>query len=211
MLYSLLFTSLYTHASNICNINHSGFFKHSRGFKHSRFLKHCGFIFNKQDRLRVQLSKFDNFKPVGKDECCKIINKWKLENMEDRDYRHMLDVGMRQICDYNVFPVYIHIPKAEYIVINLVTEKNVNIINILDRKNNTNYIDKVILKYHVFLVQYNYNPNYYELKSQNMKHFLNIFFLNFLSDQENKLIYFQKNDYIRFLEEDTKKRGGDIS
>ena len=203
MLYSFLFATLYTDASNICNINHNGF------LKHSRVLKHSGFIFNKQDRLRVQLSKFDNFKPVGKDECCKIINKWKLENMEDRDYRHMLDVGMRQICDYNVFPVYIHIPKAEYIVINLVTEKNVNIINIIDRKNNTNYIDKVILKYHVFLVQYNYNPNYYELKSHNMKHFLNIFFLNFLSEQENKLIYFQKNDYIRFLEEDTKKRGGD--
>ena len=43
-------------------------------------------------------------------------------------------------------------------------------------ENNTNYIDNTILEYHVFLVQYNYNPNYYELKSQNMKHFFNIFF-----------------------------------
>ena len=125
------------------------------------------------------------------------------------EYRQTLDVGMRQICDYNVFPLLIRIPNAEYIVINLVSDKNVNIINILDRSNNTNYIDNTILEYHVFLVQYNYNPNYYELKSQNMKHFFNIFFLNFLSDQENKLIYFKKNDYIRFLEEDTKKRGGD--
>ena len=173
--------------------------------------KRCGFLLNKQDRLRLQLSKYDNFKPLGKDESCKTINKWKLENMEDREYRQMLDVGMRQICDYNVFPLLIHIPNAEYIVINLVSENNVNIINILDRKNNTNYIDNAILEYHVFLVQYNYNPNYYELKSQNMKHFFNIFFLNFLSDQENKLIYFKKNDYIRFLEEDTKKRGGDNS
>ena len=187
----MLFQSLHTYANN--NVSR----------------KHCGFLLNKQDRLRVQLSKFDNLKPLGKDECCKTINKWKLENIEDREYRQMLDVGIRQICDYNVFPLLIRIPNAEYIVINLVSDENVNIINILDRSNNTNYIDNTILEYHVFLVQYNYNPNYYELKSQNMKHFFNIFFLNFLSDQENKLIYFKKNDYIRFLEEDTKKRGGD--
>lgn len=189
----MIFQSLYTYANN--NVSR----------------KHCGFLLNKQDRIRVQLSKYDNFKPLGKDESCKTINKWKLENMEDREYRQMLDVGMRQICDYNVFPILISIPNAEYIVINLVSDNNVNIINILDRSNNTNYIDNTILEYHVFLVQYNYNPNYYELKSQNMKHFFNIFFLNFLSDQENKLIYFKKNDYIRFLEEDTKKRGGDNS
>ena len=189
----MLFQSLHTYANN--NVSR----------------KHCGFLLNKQDRLRVQLSKFDNLKPLGKDECCKTINKWKLENIEDREYRQMLDVGIRQICDYNVFPLLIRIPNAEYIVINLVSDENVNIINILDRSNNTNYIDNTILEYHVFLVQYNYNPNYYELKSQNMKHFFNIFFLNFLSDQENKLIYFKKNDYIRFLEEDTKKRGGDNS
>ena len=200
MLYSFLFATLYTDASNICNINHNGFLKHNRGFKL------CGFIFNKQDRLRVQLSKFDNFKPVGKDECCKIINKWKLENMEDRDYRHMLDVGMRQICDYNVFPVYIHIPKSEYIVINLVTEKNVNIINILDRKNNTNYIDKVILKYHVFSVQYNYNPNYYELKTNNRQQFLSAVFLNLLDANENKLIQLKKKDYMEYLEQDSRNK-----
>tara|TARA_B110000967_G_C18540575_1_gene390382 strand:+ start:13 stop:579 length:567 start_codon:yes stop_codon:yes gene_type:complete len=187
----MLFQSLHTYANN--NVSR----------------KHFGFLLNKQDRLRVRLSKFDNFKPLGKDECCKTINKWKLENMEDREYRQTIDVGMRQICDYNVFPLLIRIPNAEYIVINLVSDKNVNIINILDRSNNTNYIDNTILEYHVFLVQYNYNPNYYELKSQNMKHFFNIFFLNFLSDQENKIIYLKKNDYIRFLEEDTKKRGGD--
>ena len=164
------------------------------------------YILNKQDNLRIKLTKYDNFNPIGKDECCKLINKWKSENMEDRDYRHMLDIGMRQICDYNVFPVFINIPKSQYIIINLVSENNVNIINILDKKNNVNYIDNVLLEYHTFLIQNDYNPNYYELKSQNMKHFLNIFFLNFLSEEENKLIYFKKNDYIRFLEEDTKKR-----
>lgn len=165
------------------------------------------YILNKQDNLRIKLTKYDNFNPIGKDECSKLINKWKSENMEDRDYRHMLDIGMRQICDYNVFPVFINIPKSQYIIINLVSENNVNIINILDKKNNVNYIDNVLLEYHTFLIQNDYNPNYYELKSQNMKHFLNIFFLNFLSEEENKLIYFKKNDYIRFLEEDTKKRG----
>jgi len=36
-----------------------------------------------------------------------------------------------------------------------------------------------------------------------MKHFLNIFILNLLSEEENKLIYFRKNDYIKFLEKDT--------
>ena len=164
------------------------------------------YILNKQDNLRIKLTKYDNFNPIGKDECCKLINKWKSENMEDRDYRHMLDIGMRQICDYNVFPVFINIPKSQYIIINLVSENNVNIINILDKKNNVNYIDNVLLEYHTFLIQNDYNPNYYELKSQNMKHFLNIFFLNFFSEEENKLIYFKKNDYIRFLEEDTKKR-----
>ena len=36
-----------------------------------------------------------------------------------------------------------------------------------------------------------------------MKHFWNIFILNLLSEEENKLIYFKKNNYIKFLEEDT--------
>ena len=143
--------------------------------KHSLISKTTSFIFNKQDRLRVKLSKYEYFNPIGKDESCKIINKWKQENIDDRDYRQMLDIGMRQICDYNVFPVLINIPKSEYIIINLISENNVNIINILDNKANINYIDKALLEYHIFLVQNKYNPNYYELKSQNMKHFLNIF------------------------------------
>lgn len=182
-------------------------FSASLGTSDSLTANNKNYILNKQDNLRIKLTKYDNFNPIGKDECCKLINKWKSENMEDRDYRHMLDIGMRQICDYNVFPVFINIPKSQYIIINLVSENNVNIINILDKKNNVNYIDNVLLEYHTFLIQNDYNPNYYELKSQNMKHFLNIFFLNFLSEEENKLIYFKKNDYIRFLEEDTKKRG----
>lgn len=182
-------------------------FSVSLGTSDSLTANNKNYILNKQDNLRIKLTKYDNFNPIGKDECCKLINKWKSENMEDRDYRHMLDIGMRQICDYNVFPVFINIPKSQYIIINLVSENNVNIINILDKKNNVNYIDNVLLEYHTFLIQNDYNPNYYELKSQNMKHFLNIFFLNFLSEEDNKLIYFKKNDYIRFLEEDTKKRG----
>ncbi len=183
-------------------------FSVSLGMSDSLTTNNKNYIMNKQDNLRIKLTKYENFNPIGKDECCKLINKWKSENMEDRDYRHMLDIGMRQICDYNVFPVFINIPKSQYIIINLVSENNVNIINILDKKNNVNYIDNVLLEYHTFLIQNDYNPNYYELKSQNMKHFLNIFFLNFLSEEENKLIYFKKNDYIRFLEEDTKKRRG---
>ena len=183
-------------------------FSASLGTSDSLTVNNKNYILNKQDNLRIKLTKYDNFNPIGKDECCKLINKWKSENMEDRDYRHMLDIGMRQICDYNVFPVFINIPKSQYIIINLVSENNVNIINILDKKNNVNYIDNVLLEYHTFLIQNDYNPNYYELKSQNMKHILNIFLLNFLSEEENKLIYFKKNDYIRFLEEDTKKRRG---
>ena len=166
-----------------------------------------GFMYTKQDRLRLQLSKFNKFNVIGKDECCKIINKWKFENMEDKEYRIQLDKGMRQICDNNVFPLFINKINAEYIIINLVSDENVNIINILDNKKNTWHIDMSIMEYHVFLVENNYNPNYYELKTNNIKHFLNIFVLNLLSEEENKLIYFKKNDYIKFLEEDTKQRG----
>ncbi len=182
-------------------------FSASLGMSDSLTANNKNYIMNKQDNLRIKLTKYENFNPIGKDDCCKLINKWKSENMDDRDYRHMLDIGMRQICDYNVFPIFINIPNSQYIIINLVSENNVNIINILDKKENVNYIDNVLLEYHTFLIQNDYNPNYYELKSQNMKHFLNIFFLNFLSEEENKLIYFKKNDYIKFLEEDTKKRG----
>ena len=163
----------------------------------------ASFLYTKQDRLRVQLSKFNKFDVIGKNECCDIINKWKQENIEDKEYSILLDKGMRQICDNNVFPLFVNRINAQYIIINLVGEDNVNIINILDNKKNTWHIDKSIMEYHVFLIEKKYNPNYYELKSNNMKHFLNIFILNLLSEEENKMIYFKKNDYIKYLEEDT--------
>ena len=162
-----------------------------------------GFIFTKQDRLRIQLSRFNKFQVLGKDECTTLINKWKQENMIDKEYRILLDKGMRQLCDKNIFPLFINRINSQYIIINLVSDDNVNIINILDNKKNTWSIDKAIMEYHIFLVEKNYNPNYYELKANNMKHFLNIFILNLLSEEENKLIYFKKNDYIKFLEKDT--------
>ena len=161
------------------------------------------FIFTKQDRLRIQLSRFNKFQVLGKDECTTLINKWKQENMVDKEYRILLDKGMRQLCDKNIFPLFINRINSQYIIINLVSDDNVNIINILDNKKNTWSIDKAIMEYHIFLVEKNYNPNYYELKANNMKHFLNIFILNLLSEEENKLIYFKKNDYIKFLEKDT--------
>lgn len=162
-----------------------------------------GFIFTKQDRLRIELSRFNKFQVLGKDECATLINKWKQENIGDKDYRIYLDKGMRQICDKNVFPLYINRINSQYIIINLVSDDNINIINILDNKKNTWSIDKEIMEYHKFLIENNYNPNYYELKTNNMKHFLNMFILNLLSEDENKLIYFKKNDYIKFLEKDT--------
>ena len=162
-----------------------------------------GFLFTKQDRLRIQLSRFNKFQVLGKHECSTLINKWKKENMVDKEYRILLDKGMRQICDNNIFPLYINRVNSQYIIINLVSDDNVNIINILDNKNNTISIDPEIIEYHIFLVENNYNPNYYELKTSNMKHFLNILILNLLSEEENKLIYFRKNDYIKFLEKDT--------
>lgn len=182
------------------------------GYLHNILLLFClinvnvSLLFTKQDRLRVQLSKFNKFVVIGKNECCDIINIWKQENIEDKEYRIMLDKGIRQICDDNVFPLYVNRTNAQYIIINLVGDENVNIINILDNKKNTWHIDKAIMEYHVFLIEQKYNPNYYELKTNNMKHFLNIFVLNLLSEEENKIIYFKKNDYIRFLEEDTKQK-----
>ncbi len=168
-----------------------------------------GFIFTKQDRLRIQLSRFNKFQVLGKDECVTLINKWKQENMVDREYRILLDKGIRQLCDKNIFPLFINRINSQYIIINLLSDDNVNIINILDNKKNTWSIDKAIMEYHVFLVENNYNPNYYELKSNNMKHFLNIFILNLLSEEENKLIYFKKNNYIKFLEKDTEIKNRD--
>ncbi len=168
-----------------------------------------GFIFTKQDRLRIQLSRFNKFQVLGKDECVTLINKWKQENMIDKEYRILLDKGIRQLCDKNIFPLFINRINSQYIIINLLSDDNVNIINILDNKKNTWSIDKAIMEYHVFLVENNYNPNYYELKSNNMKHFLNIFILNLLSEEENKLIYFKKNNYIKFLEKDTEIKNRD--
>lgn len=164
------------------------------------------FLYTKQDRLRVKLSKFNKFDVIGKTECCKLINKWKEENKEDKEYRITLDKGMRQICENNIFPIFINRTNAQYIIINIVTDNNVNIINILDNKKNTWQIDQAIMEYHKFLVENNYKPNYYELKSNNIKHFLTMFILNMLSEQENNIIYFKKNNYIKFLEEDTKKK-----
>ncbi len=168
-----------------------------------------GFIFTKQDRLRIQLSRFNKFQVLGKDECVTLINKWKQENMVDREYRIILDKGIRQLCDKNIFPLFINRINSQYIIINLVSDNNINIVNILDNKKNTWSIDKAIMEYHIFLVENNYNPNYYELKTNNMKHFLNIFILNLLSEEENKLIYFKKNDYIKFLEKDTEIKNRD--
>tara|TARA_B100001769_G_C22112158_1_gene601993 strand:- start:1975 stop:2553 length:579 start_codon:yes stop_codon:yes gene_type:complete len=170
------------------------------------FASNLCFIYTKQDRLRIKLSKFNKFDVIGKKECCNIINKWKNENMEDKEYRIILDKCMRQICDNNIFPLFINRTNAQYIIVNLMTNDNVNIINIVDNKKNTWVIDMAIMEYHVFLVENNYNPNYYELKTNSIKHFLNIFFLNLLSEEQNKLIFFKKNDYIKFLEEDTRQR-----
>ena len=167
------------------------------------------FLFTKQDRLRIQLSRFNKFQVLGKDECATLINKWKQENMIDKEYRIILDKGMRQLCDKNIFDLFINRKNSEYIIINLVSDDNINIINILDNKQNTWSIDKAIMEYHIFLVETNYNPNYYELKESNMKHFLNIFILNLLSEEENKLIYFKKNNYIKFLEKDTEIKNRD--
>ncbi len=164
------------------------------------------FLFTKQDRIRIKLSKFNKFEVLGKYECAKLINKWKLENMNDKDYRIYLDTGMRQICDNNIFPLFINKTNSQYIIINLVSDNNINIINILENKKNTWPIDKDIINYHIFLVENNYNPNYYELKSQNIKYFLTILILNLLSEEENEFIYFKKNNYLKFLEKDTKKK-----
>ena len=121
------------------------------------FNMNVSFLYTKQDRLRVQLSKFNKFVVIGKNECCDIINTWKQENIEDKEYRIMLDKGIRQICDNTAFPLFVNRTNAQYMIINLVSEENVNIINILDNKNNTWHIDKAIMEYHVFLVEQNYN------------------------------------------------------
>lgn len=161
----------------------------------------------RQDILRIRLSRVDTFEVIGKDECCKKINKWKFENKDDREYRIILDQGMRQICDDNVFPIVINSSNAEYIIINLVVNYDVNILNILANKKNTNTIDKGLLEYHTFLVENDYNPNYYQLKSVNNNQFLNALYLNLFDEEENKLIRLKKKNYLEYLEQDTQNKG----
>ena len=45
-----------------------------------------GFLFTKQDRLRIQLSRFNKFRVLGKHECSTLINGkkkiWLIKNIE---------------------------------------------------------------------------------------------------------------------------------
>ena len=110
---------------------------------------------------------------------------------------------MRQICDNNAFPIYINSTNAEYIIINLMVESNVNIINILTNKKNTNTVDKGLVEYHTFLVENGYNPTYHQLKSVNHNQFLTALYLNLLDDRENQMIRLKKKSYLEYLEQDT--------
>lgn len=162
-----------------------------------------GLSFTRQDILRLRLTRIDTFDVIGKRECCQKINQWKFENKEDREYRILLDQGMRQICDNNAFPIYINSTNAEYIIINLMIESNVNIINILTNKKNTNTVDKGLVEYHTFLVENGYNPTYHQLKSVNHNQFLTALYLNLLDDRENQMIRLKKKSYLEYLEQDT--------
>lgn len=162
-----------------------------------------GLSFTRQDILRLRLTRMDTFDVIGKRECCEKINQWKFENKEDREYRILLDQGMRQICDNNAFPIYINSTNAEYIIINLMVESNVNIINILTNKKNTNTVDKGLVEYHTFLVENGYNPTYHQLKSVNHNQFLTALYLNLLDDRENQMIRLKKKSYLEYLEQDT--------
>ena len=162
-----------------------------------------GLSFTRQDILRLRLTRMDTFDVIGKRECCQKINQWKFENKEDREYRILLDQGMRQICDNNAFPIYINSTNAEYIIINLMVESNVNIINILTNKKNTNTVDKGLVEYHTFLVENGYNPTYHQLKSVNHNQFLTALYLNLLDDRENQMIRLKKKSYLEYLEQDT--------
>jgi hypothetical protein len=160
----------------------------------------------RQDILRIQLSRLNDFEVIGKYECCKKINKWKFENKEDNEYRILLDQGMRQICNDNVFPIVINSSNAEYIIINLIVNSDVNILNILSNKKNTKNIDEGLLKYHTFLIENNYNPNYYQLKSVNNNQFLTALYLNLFDEEENKMIRLKKKNYLEYLEHDTRNK-----
>jgi len=165
-----------------------------------------GLIFTRQDMLRVNLSRLDTFNVIGKDACCNVINEWKQENKEDREYRILLDEGMRQICNDNIFPLFVNKTNGEYIIVNLVSDHNVNVVNILAKKNNAIPVDKCLLEYHTYLVANDYNPNYYELKTNNQKQFLTVLYMNLLDVEENKLIKLKNNDYMEYLEQDTRNK-----
>ena len=164
------------------------------------------FTYTRQDSLRIKLSKHNKFEVLGKRECCKLISKWKFENVDDKEYRIFLDIGIRQICNDNTFPLFVNKTNCEYLIINNVLENNVSIINILENKKNTYpiAIDPSILIYHKFLIENRYNPIYYELKKNNFNQFLNILYLNLLDQYENDAIKFKKHDYMKFLEMQTK-------
>jgi len=168
--------------------------------------KSTGLIFTRQDMLRVKLARLNKLEVIGKDECSQKINQWKLENREDREYRILLDEGMRQICNDNIFPLFVNVTNGEYIIINLVSDNNVNVLNILANKNNTLPIDESLIEYHTYLVENDYNPNYYELKTNNRQQFLSAVFLNLLDANENKLIQLKKKDYMEYLEQDSRNK-----
>ena len=168
--------------------------------------KSTGLIFTRQDMLRVKLSRLNKLEVIGKDECSQKINQWKLENREDREYRILLDEGLRQICNDNIFPLFVNVTNGEYIIINLVSDNNVNVLNILANKNNTIPVDESLIEYHTYLVENDYNPNYYELKTNNRQQFLSAIFLNLLDANENKLIQLKKKDYMEYLEQDSRNK-----
>ena len=113
---------------------------------------------------------------------------------------------MRQICNDNIFPLFINKINSQYLIINLVSDKTINIVNILENKKNTYQIDPCIVSYHNFLLENGYNPSYYELKTNNMNQFLNILYLDLLDEDENEIIKLKKKNYIKYLEMDTKKQ-----
>ena len=172
----------------------------------SLLCKSRGLIFTRQDMLRVKLARLNKLEVIGKEECSQKINQWKLENREDREYRILLDEGMRQICNDNIFPLFVNVTNGEYIIINLVSDNNVNVLNILANKNNTLPVDESLIEYHTYLVENDYNPNYYELKTNNRQQFLSAIFLNLLDANENKLIQLKKKDYMEYLEQDSRNK-----
>ena len=173
---------------------------------HMLYSDGLGFRFTRQDFLRLKLSRLKKIEVIDKRHCCDVINKWKLENNDDQEYRILLDQGMRQICNDDAFPLLVNETNAEYIIINLVSNNNVNILNILENKQNNVSIDESLLTYHKYLVENDYNPSYYELKTNNMNQFLNVVFLNLLDGAENDMIRMKKKNYMKYLEQNTKNK-----